>query len=147
MKLWTVKGRHGKSKPFLQFIAGAMLLVWVAALTACSSHCSCSCSPSESANAMHGAAPHGPSPDSDHDHDDSFCRSLHSLSLPASGGTLAKPDFGSTFALSFISTALLPAPARPEAPVSRQPPDGHRVFTPELCLGPAFRSLAPPRLA
>jgi hypothetical protein len=91
----------------------------------------------------------GQSHDSDkHDsHDDSLCVSLHSICPISPSSVLAKPDFGLAFTLDFISTARLVALAQPEATVSRQPPDLDKVFTPEVCLGPAFRSLAPPVLA
>ncbi len=56
---------------------------------------------------------------------------------------LIKPDFGLAI-LTFVSPSQTVAYTLPEAPISRQPPDRERVFTPEVSLGPAFRSLAPP---
>lgn len=89
------------------------------------------------------------SPDSDkHDsHDDSLCVSLHSVCPASPNAILVKPDFGLAFTLDFISAAPLVALTQPEAVISRQPPDCHLVFTPEVCLGPAFHSLAPPAVA
>jgi hypothetical protein len=137
-----------KSSPFLRVIAAGMLFVWLAAVTACSINCSGECSCSDSPNITHAVAASGQSHDSDkhHDHDDSLCVSLHSLCPTAPNTIAAKPDFGLAFTLNFISTSQLVALASSATPICRQPPDANRVFTPEVCLGPAFHSLAPPSL-
>lgn len=144
-----MKSSSNKLNPFLRFAATGMLLVWIAAVTACSTECLGEDSHSESAHLKQSAATSSQSHDSDkHDsHDDSFCNSLHSICPTSPCSVLAKPDFGLAFTLDFISTAQLVELAQPETSVSRQPPDCNRVFTPEVCLGPAFHSLAPPVLA
>lgn len=87
-------------------------------------------------------------PDSDKhsDHDDSACKTLKTL-VPTTGNlALLKPDFGScTF--SFGSPPQTVTIAQIETSISRQPPDDELVFTPEVSLGAAFYSLAPPVLA
>jgi hypothetical protein len=144
-----MKSSSNKLNPYLRFVAAGMLLVWLAAVTACSTECLGEDSHSESAHMDQAAATSNQSHDSGkHDsHNDSFCVSLHSLCPTSSCPVLVKPDFGLAFALNFILTAQLPTLAQPEASLSRQPPDSNRVFTPEVSLGAAFYSLAPPVLA
>ncbi len=90
---------------------------------------------------------HPTAPDKDCDHDDnSFCLALHSLTPFFHVAVLEKPDFALAFNLDFISTAL-PVESPVGTFVLRQPPDREFVFTPEVSLGAAFRSLAPPVLA
>jgi len=139
--------RRTTLKSLLRFVAAGMLLVWIAAVTACSTECLGEDSHSDSAQMGQTASnqPHDSNKqDSD---DDSLCISLHSLCPTSPSLVLVKPDFGLAFTLDFISTAQSITLTQPETPVSRQPPDDNRVFTPEVCLGPAFHSLAPPVLA
>ncbi len=138
--------RKRKLKPVLRICAALSLLVWLAAIIACSTECR---GDSHSESAMDQvASSSSQSHDSDkHDsHDDSICVSLHSICPTSPSPVLAKPDFGLAFTLDFISAAQLIAPTQLEATVSCQPPDLDKVFTPEVCLGPAFHSLAPPVL-
>ncbi len=144
-----MRSSSAKLNPFLRFVAAGMLLTWLAAVTDCSTECLGEDSHSDSAKLDQSAAVSGQSHDSDkHDsHDDSFCASLHSICPGSPSSALPNPDFGLAATLDFISFALLVALAQLETPVSRQPPDSNRVLTPEVCLGPAFRSLAPPVVA
>lgn len=140
-----MKQRRQTLKSFLRFFAGGMVCVWLASVIMCSSVCSgedCHC------NVAQAATANGQSHDSDkdHDHDDSFCISLHHLCLP-SNITFAKPDFSLILTLNLDFTTQLAALTQPEIFILRQPPDANRVFTPEVCLGPAFHSLAPPVFA
>jgi hypothetical protein len=48
--------------------------------------------------------------------------------------------------MDFLSSGEFAAQPQLERFISRQPPDRRWAFTPEVCLGPAFRSLAPPSL-
>ena len=89
---------------------------------------------------------HSHGSDKDCDHEDSFCTSLHSLTPVSTAAVLDKPDFGLAYPLDFLSTAQLVTVAQTETSVSRQPPGRHFVLTPEVSLGAAFRSLAPPVL-
>jgi hypothetical protein len=135
--------------PLLRSLAAVMLLVWVATVTACTTECLCADSDSQHMGQMPTANSqshdsHGS--DKDCDHDDSFCTSLHSLTPVSTAAVLDKPDFGLAFTLDFLSTAQLVTVAQTETSVSRQPRPCEWVFTPEVCLGAAFRSLAPPVL-
>lgn len=144
-----IGSRQHSLKPVLRICAAVSLLVWLAAVIACSADCAGDSYCKSSAAMVQTAATSGQSHDSDkHDrHDDSLCVSLHSVCPASPNAILVKPDFGLAFTLDFISAAPLVALTRPEAVISRQPPDCHLVFTPEVCLGPAFHSLAPPAVA
>ena len=128
-----------------------MVLVWVATTGLCSvehllSH-------SESAG-EHDAAPSptdsGHSHDSDkHDGDQhSCCDSPKIVQQFAQTSLLAKPDFGKTFSFATIWLAQALTPIQPDAaPFLRHAIERDGVFTPEVCLGPAHRSHAPPFFA
>lgn len=143
-----MKNSSARLNPLLRIIASGMLFVWLAAITVCSINCSGGCSCSDSSNMTNAVATSGQSHDSDkhHDHDDSLCISIHSLCPTSASTVLAKPDFGLAFNLNFISTVASVETSRSETFIFRQPPDANRVFTPEVCLGPAFHSLAPPSI-
>jgi len=141
-----MKLRAPKLNPVVRLAAAGMLLVWVAAVTACTtgwleddSHSA----PAQmtQADGKCGAPQNTGKQDC---HDNPFCLSLHSLCQQSTGTALVKPDFGLAFTLIFIPAAQLSVPAQLETAISRQSPDCNRVFTPEVCLGPAFHSLAPP---
>jgi hypothetical protein len=136
--------RQHKLKPSLRICAAALVVVWLAAIGLCSTDCMGDDCHADSANIKKAATTNGQSHDSD-SHDDSLCASLHSVCPATPSSTLIKPDFGLAFTLDFISTRQIVAVTPPETFISRQPPDRDWVFTPEVCLGAAFRSLAPPR--
>jgi hypothetical protein len=145
-----MKSQPPKLNPVVRLAAAGMLLVWLTVVAHCSVECgagdSDSCSKAEHSHPV--AAPGTSSHDSDQhgSHDDSFCVSLHSICLLSSSPALAKPDFGAAWPLDFVSDAWPITMTLPETSVSRQPPDCNWVFTPVVCLGPAFHSLAPPVL-
>ena len=146
--LTRMASRRTTLNPLLRFFAAMTLFVWIAAVTTCSTECLGEDSHSESAHMEQAANTSGQSHDSDKNdnHDDSVCVSLHSLATTSPNCVLAKPDFGLAFTLDLISTAQLVAVAPLKTIVSRQSPDRQFVFTPEVLLGAAFRSLAPPVL-
>ncbi|MEO7300228.1 MAG: hypothetical protein ABI042_16815 [Verrucomicrobiota bacterium] len=130
--------------------ASLSLVVWLAAFLFCSSTCCIGESHCETGHEQHGEASHhdhDQSPNSDRhgDHKDSFCDSLKSVVHTAGNQILSKPDF-SFVTLDFVSPSHLVTVARLEAPVSRQGWRRNWMSTPEVYLGPAFRSLAPPVL-
>lgn len=149
--------RQRKLKPVLRICAALMVLVWIVASGFCSAesllghpelggeHHS-----NQAAHHEDEAAPS--STDADHSHDSdqhkdgdhSCCASLKAT--PQSGGSanLTKLDFPKSFSLSFLWLAQALTSVCPEVSVLRQPPGRKWVFTPEVCLGPAFRSHAPP---
>lgn len=131
-------------KPFLRCLAAGMLFVWLAAVTMCSAecsddHCHCEAMPAATANCQSHNS------DQDQDHNDSFCISLHHLCL-LSSAIFAKPSLSLAFTLNLVTTSQLVASMRPETLIRGRPPDCNWVFTPEVCLGPALRGLAPPVL-
>ena len=134
-----------KLNPFLRLVAVGMLFIWVAAVTACIMRCSCADSDAEHM-AQNSAKGKQDSQGSDQDcnQHESFCRSLHSLT-PASPVTVSVPPAsGLMLSLNFLLGGQI-IPVEPlERLVLRQPPDRQFVFTPEVSLGAAFRSLAPP---
>ena len=141
--------KQHRLKPMLRIWAALSLLVWLAATGFCLTECAGEDSHSESAQMEQAAQSGSQSHDSDkHDsHDDSLCVSLHSVCPVSPNSILVKPDFSLAFTLNFLSTAHLETVAQAETFIFRQPPDRQFVFTPEVCLGAAFRSLAPPVLA
>ncbi|HEY5298908.1 MAG TPA: hypothetical protein VIK59_13460 [Verrucomicrobiae bacterium] len=141
-----MKKSSTKLSPFLRFVAAGMLLVWVAAVTACSTECLGEDSHSDSAQMGQTASNQSHDSNKPDSHDDSLCVSLHSVCPTSPSLSFAKPDFGLAFTLDFLSAAQLITVAQPEAFVSRQPQEREWLLTPEVCLGPAFHSLAPPSL-
>jgi hypothetical protein len=75
------------------------------------------------------------------DHDPNFCATLHSITPVSTGVTLIAPDFGFAW-LGFNSAAQTVSTVRETA--IRQSPERVWVFLPEVCLGAALRSQAPP---
>ena len=57
---------------------------------------------------------------------------------------MVRPDFGLADNLNLIPADSATTLTQPETLIRRQPPDRDWTFTPEVCLGPAFHSLAPP---
>ena len=124
-------------------MAGGLVLVWLAAVTVCSAHCSedsCHC---DSIKIEQTATSNGQPHDSDND-DHSFCLSLHHLTPTTPTAYWVAPDFKLALMLSFHSTAQALTIEPLEGQILCQPPDREFVFTPEVSLGAAFRSLAPP---
>lgn len=137
--------RQHKLKPSFRFCAAALLVIWLAAVGLCATDCMGDDCHAHTANIKKAATTSGQSHDAD-SHDDSLCTSLHSVCPATPSTTFIKPDFGLAFTLDFISTRQIVAVTPLETFTSRQPPDRDWVFTPEVCLGAAFRSLAPPVL-
>lgn len=146
--------RQRKSSLALRLCAVVSLLVWIAA----SGFCSVESLFGHAEHHAHGAAQHEhdtapASADSDHHSHDSgkhdgdehsCCASLIATSPSVNSIVLTKPDFGKLLPLgSFWLTQVLTF-VQPEAPISRQARHREWVFTPEVSLGPAFRSHAPP---
>ena len=143
--------RRTSLSPLLASLAAATLLVWLAALVFCSADCffgDSHCQPShheEQAVASHHEHDQTPDSDKHNERHDSACDSLKTLVPTAHSNVLPKPDF-CFCVLGFVSPPQGLAVAQIETPISRQPPDRDWLFTPEVYLGPAFRSHAPPVL-
>ena len=150
----TMNRRSNNIKIFLRLYAAGCLLVWLAAITVCTSENFCIPEHCDSSSVTHhdesAPAHHQEGGDSENHqpHDYSFCDSLKTIAQTAPQPVLAKPAFRVSdcdlFSLT-ISSFLTPLAAS-NSQVLRQPQDAKLLFKPEVFLGPAFRSLAPPRL-
>ena len=151
--------RHHQLKPALRGCAVLVLLLWVAAVTFCSLESLVNHSEPGSGGHAHAVAHHdhdrtsadgvpGHPHDSDpsDDQQDACCTTLKAVPQLASSTAVAKPDFGKSVSLSFLWAVQAFTFVQPEPASLRQASPPEWVFTPEVCLGPAFRSLAPPVL-
>ena len=120
----------------LQLMALFCLLVWIASIAVCAADC---VGGQKQHDCCHKKSSGNP-------HDKPLC--LHSqtiASAPLSVQT-SKPDFGiQPFLISQFQNLSSQLESEPVS--FRQAVRSDFVFTPEVCLGPAFRSLAPPVLA
>ena len=157
MIIEDMSSRRTILSPLLRWVAGATLLVWIAASGFCSvehffgnAESSAEHNSDKAAHHQNDAAPSSANADHSHDSDKhdgdekSCCSSL--TATPQSGGfvSLAKPDFGKLLSLDVIWLARTLTFVQPDAPSPRQARPREWVFTPEVFLGPAFRSHAPP---
>ncbi len=136
--------------PLLRSLAMATLLCWLGAFVLCATECSDADSDHQAGQkemaVSHSGDPSMPDSDKHSGHDDSACNTLKTL-VPTTGNlVLLKPDFGFC-TLSFASPPQTVTVAQFETPIFCQPPDSELVFMPEVSLGAAFYSLAPPILA
>ena len=154
--------RHARQpilRPALRLWAALSVLVWIAASAQCamepligSFHTGASHHTASAAHDHHGdeAVPAhqetGHSHDSDRngDHGDSCCTSLKAVLSNTTSVQLTQPDFGQLFAFNPLWLAQALTPVEPETSPPRQAKNREWVFTPEVCLGPAHRSHAPP---
>ena len=143
--------RHTSISPSMRVIAAVVLVCWSVALAICWHHCA--------TGACSKQASSGEQP-SCHGHSASEDQGTPSSSDSAENACFAKKPFAShldvahadspLLHLAYISALLVvdyelqnsttTVEFRPATPRDW-------VFTPEVCLGPAFRSLAPPALA
>lgn len=154
------RSRQYRLNPLLRIGAALLVLVWLAATGLCSAEHlirhveSAGAHESDLAVDHHDAAPSdadaGHSHDSDkHDGDQhSCCDSPKILPQSAQSSLLAKYDFGKAFSLSalWLAQAVTLVQAH-TAPSLRHAAERDWAFTPEVSLGPAFRSHAPPVFA
>ena len=148
-----LRSRQITFSPPLRSLAAGALLVWVAAQVFCFAHCNFGVGHSDSGEAScHGSAPtsahHDDGDSSSPAHHESSasaaCSTLKSALVGSSAATMVQPDFQLLYTLAPLA---LDVTAEPTVSYSRQPKARNWVFTPEVCLGPAFRSLAPPILS
>ena len=138
--------RQYRIRPMLRICAAVSLVIWIFAFTFCSSECLIGHSDAD--HTEQASAANGQHDSDKHDtHDDSFCISLHSFAPCSTSTVLVKPDFHLAYTLDFVSTARFVATDETETPRFRHARWREWVFTPEVCLGPAFHSLAPPFVA
>ena len=146
-----MRSRQISFSPLLRSFAAGALLVWVAAQVLCFAHCNFGFGHGDSEQAScHGSAPtsthHDDSDSSSPTHHKSSasaaCSTLKSALVGSSTTALVQPDFHLLYTLAPLT--LHATVMEPTASFFRQAKVRDRVFTPEVCLGPAFRSLAPP---
>jgi len=144
--------RQKQLHPFLRTIAAVTLLFWISALALCAVHCSLGVGHSESdGGSCHGSAAaqsnhddhDSPSP-AQHDSSEATCLTLKSALSNGNALTYVHPAFPVFYTLAPLAFALDSTVIKPTALAFRQARPREWVFTPEVCLGPAFRSLAPP---
>ena len=100
----------------------------------------------ESRTISHGAPGHSHGSHKHESKKDSCCSTLKSLVPAAKSYLFSKSAFPPIPCLWVLPETQVKSPALSENPSNRQAQGRDWVFTPEVCLGPAFRSLAPPVL-
>ena len=144
------QSRQRTRKFLLRIYAAMFLTVWIGSLFFCSANCSSEKSHSEPHHHAKEVA------DSHHDHDqapdsnkhsdcnNSFCDSLKTFVHSTGDSFITKARFSLTYTLAFVSPSQTLAVPQSETPIFRQAYRRDWAFTPEVYLGPAFRSHAPP---
>ena len=151
-----MRSRQTTFSPLLRSFAAGVLLVWVAAQVLCFAHCNFGVGHGSSEQpSCHASAP-SPAHHEDGDssgpahHDSSAsaaCSTLKSALVGSGSVALVQPDFHLLYTLAPVALMLDMTAAAPTSPSSRQAKARDWVFTPEVCLGPAHRSHAPPFLS
>ncbi len=142
--------------PLFRSFATGTLLVWVAAQVLCFAHCNfgvgqgsseqSSCHASAPAPAHHdGCESSAPAPK--HSSGSVVCSTLKSALVGDGSVALVHPDFQLLYTLAPVALMLDLTAAEATSSSSRQAKPRDWVFTPEMCLGPALHSLAPPFLS
>jgi hypothetical protein len=145
--------RQTQFSPVLRSFAAATLLVWLSAQVFCAEICFSGSNASD-AESSHC---HAEAADSHHRDGDSSepshpcpcgsvsCLTLKQALLTSKAPAAFHPALVPLYTLSALVLPLETADARIHA-TFRQTKPRDWVFTPEVCLGPAFHSLAPPSL-
>jgi hypothetical protein len=135
--------------PLLRSLAVLAFLVFVAAQTMCCIHCNFggghsdsdaqpSCHGSAQAKSNHeGHNAPAPAPTT-------TCSTLKTMLAGGDTPTLIAPQLHTLYLLTPVTLSLHAIATGPAAVIFRQARSADWVFTPVVCLGPAFRSLAPP---
>ena len=149
-----MRSRPKTLSPLFRSLAAAVLMVFAAAQALCFVHCNFggghgdkaqpSCHGSPQTTASHddhdGPAPSTPAATT-------TCSTLKTMLAGADAPPLVAPQLHTLYLLAPIALALDATETQPDASFFRQAGTGDWVFTPLVCLGPAFRSLAPPALS
>ena len=149
-----MRSRQTTFSPLLRSFAAGALLVWVAAQVLCFAHCNFGVGHGSSEQpSCHASAPsqghHDDGDSSSPAHHESSastaCSTLKSALVGSGATALVQPDFHLLYTLAPLTLNAMVV--EPTVSYSRQPKARDWVFTPLVCLGPAFRSLAPPALS
>ncbi len=145
--------RQTTLRPLLRSIAALALVVFVVAQAMCFVHCNFGSGHGDKAQpSCHGSPQHATSHDGDDDSAPSApsptaaCSTLKTMLAGGDAPALTAFQAHTLYLLSPVVLALDATEVQPKASLSRQVRTRDWVFTPEVCLGPAFRSLAPPSL-
>ena len=143
--------RQTTLSPLFRSLAALALVVFAVAQAKCFVHCHFggghreeaqpSCHGSPQTTASHDD-PDGPTPSTPATN--ATCSTLKTMLAGGDAPKLVAPQPYTLYPLAPISLALDATETRPGASFSRQAWPRNWVFTPLVCLGPAFRSLAPP---
>jgi len=146
-----MRSRQTILSPLLRSFAALALVIFVAAQTLCFIHCNFGGGHGDSAQpSCHGAASASAGPDEGDSSAPSVpsptgaCLTLKTLLAGGDAPTLVAPQPHTLYLLVPFALALEVTATEPEALFSRQANHSDWVFRPEVSLGPAFRSLAPP---
>lgn len=150
-----MRSRDKSSSPLLRSFAAVALVIWVSAVALCTAHCTGFLAEGHGEGAQpschvgdHQKATHHDDGDSENpEHCPSStlgCAALQSASMNGKATTLVQPPTHVLYLLAPVALVLDATPDDTTTLVFRQAPLRDWVFTPEVSLGPAFRSLAPP---
>ena len=146
-----MRSRQTKLRPVLRWLAVLTLLVWTGAQALCQTHCSSSACSDESGEANCQAdkpsdAHHGDenSPGHQDGSADASCDTLKSALSSNAASPLVTPEFSILYTLVPTALAMDVTAIEPSVSFLRQADRRDRLLTPEVFLGPAFRSHAPP---
>jgi hypothetical protein len=143
--------RQTTLRPLLRSLAALALMVFVVAQAMCFVHCHFGGGHGDKAPpSCHGSPQHAASHDGDDDSAPSAptptaaCSTLKTMLAGDDAPPLVAPQLHTLYLLAPTTLALDATEVQPKASFSRQFWTRDLLFTPEVCLGPAFRSLAPP---
>jgi hypothetical protein len=138
--------RQTTFSPVLPSVGVLALVVYIAAQTLCFLHCNFGtglCNPAQLTqgcqNECDSSSPCAPS-------QTTTCITLKNPLVNGDATPLVIPPFSLVYFLPQSALALDPRELKSEAVVSRQANQPDWVLTPEVSLGPALRSLAPPSI-
>jgi hypothetical protein len=150
-KIAGMELRQTNLSPLLRSFAALTLLGFIAAQALCFIHCNFGGGHGDSTPpSCHAAAPppashdEGSSPSQPDTSPTTVCSTLKNQLTSSGSPALVVPEFCVLYLLTPLTLALDATATGPEASCFRQANHGDWVFTPEVSLGPAFRSLAPP---
>lgn len=145
--------RQTTLSPLLRSLAALALVVFVVAQAMCFVHCNFGGGHGDKTQpSCHGSPQHATSHDGDDDSAPSapsptaVCPTLKTMLAGGDSPTLTAFQAHTLYLLAPMPLALDATEAHPKSSFSRQAWTRDWVFTPVVCLGPAFRSLAPPSL-
>jgi hypothetical protein len=146
-----MRSRQTTLRPLFRWFAVVTLLAWIGAQALCQARCSGACPDDSCEPSCHEARTSSSHHGDEHIPDQDNCAnaSCETLKSALSGNTpspLIIPAFSILYTVTPTALALDATAIEPVALFSRDARTRDWVSTPEECLGPAFRSLAPPVL-